>query len=183
MIRQKILLMIIFLAVLFMLQNNKIFAGSKLVLNHLSDNEAAPKESLLVNLCEMYWNEEKKAYNGYVIEGVEFGAGFSTDDKGNRVLNSSRTQKLEFNSGEQAVILLHTNVLADNIRLLYVVKWMPKGQQNSPPLEFAYRQGRFLKRGSRTAWYRTRGLLPGCYTLIVFGPGELSLATVKFSVK
>lgn len=177
------MLMIIFLAVLFMLQNDKIFAGSKLVLNHLSANEAAPKEDLSVNLCEMYWNEEKKAYNGYVIEGVGFGAGLSTDDKGNRVLNSSRTQKLEFNPGEQAVILLHINVFADNIRLLYVVKWIPKGQQNTLPLEFGYRQGRFLKRGSRTAWYRTRGLLPGCYTLTVFGPGETSLATVKFFAK
>lgn len=183
MIRQKIVLMLVLLAVLFVLQNDKIFAGSKLVLNNLSANEAVPKEDLSANFCEMYWNEEKKAYNGYVIEGVEFGAGFSTDDKGNRVLNSSRTQKLEFNPGEQAVILLHINVLADNIRLLYVVKWIPKGQQNSLPLEFAYRQGRFLKRGSRTAWYRTRGLLPGCYTLTVFGPGELSLVTVKFSVK
>lgn len=151
-------------------------------LGAIAQGETPPAENKTVSPCQTYWKEGEKKHNSFTIDGFEFGTGLSIDNHGNRTLISDRTKELLFTQGEQAVFLIHVSVSADNVSFKYVVKWVPAGQ-TSQPVEFANRQGRILKKGLRTAWYRTKELLPGCYTMTVLAPGGTEIASASFMVK
>lgn len=148
----------------------------------IAQGEMPRAENKTVVPCQTYWKEGEKKHNSFTIDEFEFGTGLSTDNHGNRTLISDRTKELIFTQGEQAVVLVHVSISAENVSFKYLVKWVPAGQ-TSEPVEFANRQGRILKKGLRTAWYRTKGLLPGCYTMTVLAPGGTEIASASFMVK
>lgn len=169
--------------VLLFLLVNIIFMLTTVIVS-LAQNSEPPAENENKDIapCQMYWKEGEKKYNSFTVDGLEFGTGLSIDNHGNRKLMRDRTKDLSFTQGEQAVVLIHLSVSAENVSFKYVIKWVA-ADQNSQPVEFANRQGRFLKKGLRTAWYRTKGLLPGCYTMTVLAPGDEELASATFVVK
>lgn len=165
--------------VLLCLLINVVFIVATVIISIAQEKEP-PAENKDIAPCQMYWKEGEKKHNSFTVDGLEFGTGLSIDNHGNRKLTSDRTKDLSFTKVEQAVILIHVSVSSENVSFKYLVKSVPAGQDSEP---VANRQGRILKKGLRTAWYRTKELLPGCYTMTVLAPGDIEIASAVFTVK